>query len=248
MPLHFEISELKREVEALLGIAAEFLAPGSRAALLQLKNDLDGIAKANARSIRWSISESTPVVTALSYGEYMSGDEGGLAIFAEISFVWEVSPIRASGDTRPAKSVSLVGIASTKIRILRGDPLDRDNAEEVAMWRMEIADDEAPGTHFHVQVLGGESDPPFPKALDIPRLPGMILSPLACVEFVVAELFQDRWQRNAVKASGPMNQWRSIQERRIKRQLEWHVAEIASSSGSPWGAIKSAKPLETLFL
>ena len=73
------------------------------------------------------------------------------------------------------------------------------------MWKMEVADDAAPGAYFHVQVLGRESDTHFPKALDVPRLPNFLASPLACAEFAISELFQDEWKKHSMRSTDAMN-------------------------------------------
>jgi hypothetical protein len=171
-----------------------------------------------------------------------------LTLHGEITFVWELQPIRPRGDTRPAPLVLLNGLASTAVRLLDGPPWTSDKPEELAMWRMEIADFEAPGTYFHIQVLGREKDKVFPKGLDIPRLPNVLNSPFACMEFVLGELFQKRWARIAQKESPSSRQWRTIQARRHRKHLEWAAEQVDTASGSPWVAWKVAKPYKELFL
>ncbi len=247
MSLLFSVESLQRELKAFGQLADELLAPGSRQVLTTAGADLNGYSRSSAGG-RWSIHPDNPVLTMPSEGAYMRDDKGGLTVFAEITFAWDVTPVRPSGDTRPAPQICVDGLASTQIRILSGTPYDRAAAEEVAAWRMEIADSEAPGTFFHVQVLGREEDTLFPKALDVPRLPGVLNSPFSCMEFILGELFQSRWSKIAMRDSGPGHQWRGIQAHRHARHLEWILREVASTSGSPWMMWKKAKPLEGLFL
>jgi len=177
----------------------------------------------------------------------MPNDSDPLTVHAEITFVWEVEPIRRGGDSRPTDSIRLDGIASTQIRILKGTPEDPKRSE-IAMWRMEIGDSAAPGAVFHTQVLGRDTDSVFPKGLDIPRLPGVLVSPFACMEFALGELFQDKWAHIAMKDSGANQRWRSIQAQRHLRHLEWIKEVVNTSSGSPWIMWKMAKPKEELFV
>jgi hypothetical protein len=247
--LLFAVSELQSELTAFRELAAELLAPGSDAVLREASRQLAGIAKSgsSASPVRWCIYRDNPLLTVASKGAYMPDDQGGLTVHGEISFIWEIQPVRPRGEMRPALQVRLNGLGSTAVRLLADEPW-ADAKRELAMWRMEVADLRAPGAFFHVQVLGREQDEIFPKALDIPRLPGVLNSPFACMEFVLGELFQTRWPRIAQKETGPSRQWRGIQAHRHRRHLGWAAEQIETTSGSPWVAWKAAKPDEDLFL
>jgi hypothetical protein len=71
---------------------------------------------------------------------------------------------------------------------------------------------------------------------------------MAALEFVIAELFQDEWKRHAAKESDAMNRWRSIQRKRLSCLFAWKQKLVNECSGSPWTAIKLAKPETDLFL
>jgi hypothetical protein len=246
--LLFEVTELQAEIEAFGHIADELLAPGSRQVLRAASDELSGVSRSSTAR-RWQIRPENPLVTMPSYGSYMPDEEGGPTVHGEITFAWDLKPVRPSGDTRPAPHVQLDGVASTAIRLLRETPWSpQEERTELAVWRMEIADAKAPGTFFHVQVLGRESDVLFPKSLDVPRLPGVLNSPFACMEFVLGELFQDAWPKIAMRESGPGHRWRGIQAHRHAKHLAWAAEQVSGSSGSPWVMWKTAKPTERLFL
>ncbi len=116
------------------------------------------------------------------------------------------------------------------------------------MWRMEIADDASPGCYFHVQVLGEEDRPPFPKSLSVPRLPGFFVTPPFVLEFVLGELFQDEWKREAVRESDSLKMWRPIQLKRLANFLRWQRDKLRDSQGSPWVVLKSLQPDANLFI
>lgn len=244
----FEVADLRNEVESFGKLAGELLAPGYEQVLRGVDSELLGIAKSNSGRVRWRIHEELPLLSEASVGEYMPDDEGGVIVYAEMTFVWELEPVRPSGDTRPAKQVRLCGLASTSIRLLEGDPRTAGSHDELAMWKMDIADDRSPGVYFHVQILGREEDKSFPRSVDVPRFPGLLNSPFACMEFVLGELFQARWKRIAQKDSASLRQWRGIQAHRHKRHLEWARDQVVETSGSPWLAWKVAKPKPELFL
>ncbi|WP_169398075.1 hypothetical protein [Pseudonocardia xinjiangensis] len=184
----------------------------------------------------------------MSTGEYMPDARGELHVHAVITYIWQLRPVRVKGNNRAAKRVELAGKASTCIRLLEGDPVANSQESEVAMWRMEVADDSSPGSYFHVQILGREEDEKFPHSLDVPRLPGALVSPFACAEFILAELFQERWSAHADRDFQDVRDWRTVQARRLRRQLNWHLEEIERTAGSPWSSWKRAKPPSTLFL
>lgn len=247
MSLLFSVSELLAELHSFRELAGGMLTGTSDRVLHTAAADLTGISK-RSTPCRWQIHQGNPVVSKQSVGSYMPDAEGELTVFAEISFVWMLEPIRPPGDTRAAKQVRLNGLGSTAIRVLKGVPWEPVDAVEVAVWKMEIADAAAPGAFFHVQVHGREEPEFFPTSLDVPRLPGVLNSPFACMEFVLGELFQAEWPRVAMRDSGPGLRWRAIQAHRHERHLAWVADQIRGTSGSPWIMWKAAKPHEGLFL
>lgn len=247
MSLLFAVSDLLSELHAFRELARGMLTGSSDAALHAAAAELTGISK-RSTPCRWQIHLDNPVVTKQSVGSYMPDDEGELTVYAAVSFVWTLEPVRPSGDTRPAKQVRLNGLGSTVIRIYNGVPWKSQEATEIAVWKMEIADTAAPGTFFHVQVHGREDPDFFPASLDVPRLPGVLNSPFACMEFALGELFQAEWPRIAMKDSGPGLRWRGIQSHRHLRHLAWVSEQVSTTSGSPWVMWKAAKPHEGLFL
>jgi hypothetical protein len=247
MSLLFEVTDLLAELHAFRELAGRMLAGNSEQVLHTCAAELTGISRSSTPQ-RWQIHATNPVVTQPSRGSYMHDNQGGLVVYAEVTFVWTLHPERPAGNTQPAKQVRLNGLGSTAIRVMRGTPTQPGDAVEIALWKMEIADLAAPGTFFHVQVPGREGEDYFPKALDVPRLPSVLNSPFACMEFVLGELFQADWPRLAMKDSAPGLRWRGIQARRHAQHLHWALQQVAAASGSPWVMWKGAQPPEGLFL
>lgn len=116
---------------------------------------------------------------------------------------------------------------------------------------MEIASHSSsgPGSFFHAQMLGESQDDMFPEWLDVPRFPIPLFSPPAVIEFVLAELFQDRWKRDAFRTKGLMETWISIQKPRLQSILAWQQSNLAGIRGvSPWSKLKSISPDEDIFM
>jgi hypothetical protein len=125
---------------------------------------------------------------------------------------------------------------------------EKNKEQELAMWRMEIADPNAPGCYFHTQIMGQSESPPFPKSIPVPRLPSVLMTPPAVAEFMLAELYQDDWVKNLAKHTRVVQRWAPIQHDRLERLLKWKIAQLQKSNGSPWSALKAAKPDPNLFV
>ena len=195
------------------------------------------------QTVNWEISSKFPLRTLPSEGEYEPGSRGRHIVCAEITSVWSIKPLgsRSPKDQRSRKFV-LDGKASTKVRLI-----NCENNEELAIWKFEIGDDNSPGCHFHVQILGEKSEPPFPSSLPIPRLPSLLTTFGDALEFVLGELFQDEWKSYIARKASHLKRWRPIQRDRLISLLNWQKNEIESSSGSPWMTLKLAKPTDTLL-
>jgi hypothetical protein len=247
LPLEFSFKEFVDEIEAIRAMTEHFIAPESYHVLYNLERQLESIWSApTTTEVPWGIRESTPLKTRISDGEYERGAGGKHKVFAEITSVWGISSIRAGiKKNRQAENFLLTGVASTHIQLkewLGGAPRD------LAMWRVEVAADDSPGCHFHVQVLGKTPDLPFPSTLSVPRLPSCIITPMAVVEFVVAELFQDQWRNYAVGDRKEIKRWRIIQRVRLERLFGWQTRVIKDVVGAPWTVMKLARPNRDLFI
>jgi hypothetical protein len=243
--LHFRFSELIRETTALKGIAKDFLDPTTTWVLEQLVSDMNSLS--TAADDRTADLELKPLKTKCSVGNYERGTRSGAAtIFAVVTGTWQVRPVGDNPKKSKAKQKRLLefcGVASTKIELF--DPAYPDR--RIAMWRMELGAEDAPGCYFHVQVLGDGDEPRFPKTVPIPRFPSLFVTPMSVVEFVLGELFQDQWAKTAMGDSGDLPFWRELQRTRLKQLLTWHCKVIAEVTSSPWMTLKEAKPDERLF-
>jgi hypothetical protein len=113
----------------------------------------------------------------------------------------------------------------------------------VGHWQLESGDAQSPGCHFHCSVNQGSENGLFPKWLKIPRLPGLLLSPMDGLEFLLGELFQSQWEKHVSEESDARNGWANSQSIRLKRVLEWQQNEIKLKRfGTPWVSLKKAKP------
>lgn len=232
--LRFSFPDLAQEIQALRDIANPFIASRSVRALYQLADDLEGLWSAAPDSdLRWELGD---LWTVVSEGEYEPGDRrGAKRVIACVSGTWDVRPIGPNSKKlkeRQKRLLEFHGIASTRVRIFDAD----NETQQIAMWRMELGDANSPGCYFHVQVLGEEDTPPFPKAVSVPRLPSVFITPMGAIEYVLGEIFQDRWARAAMENTGHVQRWSGLQKRKLLRLLDWQKTTVELSLTSPWMA------------
>jgi len=243
--LIFPFKGLLDECEALKAYARDVLDKRTISALDEAKSTLENIqvARATNRTSRWSIPMERPLCTIWSDGESQPKSRSGHKVKGKFSFVWEIRPLD-EGKWRNGKYFLLDGLASTAITVVD----ERDGVERcIARWTVEIGDHQSPGAHFHFQ-LNGFEQPPFPKSLDVPRLPSPLMSPFLAIDFAIGELFQDRWSAYAVTEGKETNWWRGIHKDRLLRFFKWQSQCVAGCTGSPWMTLKLAKPDRELLV
>lgn len=244
--LQFRCKELVEETEALRDMAAGLLAPDGDRVLADLVGQMNrACQRATQRPVEIQLS---PLRTRPTLGYEPGSRSGGTEIYACVTGVWEV---RSLGGTGPKSRLAFTGKASTVIELWPAECLARERekgASRLAMWRIELGAHDAPGCYFHFQVLGDRADPPFPKSIPIPRLPSPFVTPMAAVEFVLGELFQDEWPRKASEARHHQRRWRAIQRQRWCSLLRWQQRALDVGGSSPWMNLKAAKPPDDLFV
>lgn len=187
-----------------------------------------------------------PVVTEQSPGEYQRDGMGKFTVFGTLSARWEIRHLGQHDTGAGRQDVFLLsGLASTSVAICDANAVG--DQQKLAEWHVDIGDDASPGCHFHEQVVGGANDRHFPKGLDVPRFPSYFLTPMDVLDFLLGEIFQERWREHAFKNAGKSG-WRRIQRRRLLKFFEWHYRVVLHASSSPWVALKNEKPRRDTLL
>ncbi len=75
----------------------------------------------------------------------------------------------------------------------------------------------------------------------------MLFTPMDALEFVLAELFQDDWAQHVAKENDAIRNWAGCQKDRLIKLLRWQQDRLEKNSGSPWTALKAAKPHASLL-
>lgn len=228
VPLRFTFEQFHREVDAMSRISRRFMEAGADSIFRRLLTSLDQIGSAG-RPARWDAPEGSPLVTCPS-SEYEPGGKTAFAVRGEICWTWAISPVRRRPKSKsPPDAFDVNGIASTKIRIRKINA----NNEVLSTWKVELGAIDSPGCYFHSHLDGD---------LCIPRIPSLFITPMATLEFLLGELFQDRWAEHVSSDSDEVRFWRSTQVNSLVQMLEWKRKKIESGVGSPWMALKRAKP------
>lgn len=246
--LFFSFTQMTTEIESLCKSSAGFMDPRSSNEVLPLwKQKLTGYQN-NTMTAKWTweIPDTTPVRTIASKG-YRRTEKATYKVIGTLSAAWEIQKVVEIGKKKNAPSThfALIGLASTKVCIL-----DETSGDELARWRFEVGDAGSPGCHFHVQVLGGSVDPPFPKTLDVPRLPGILITPMDAMEFLLGELFQEEWKYEVSKQNQNVSSWAGHQRNRLIKVLGWQMEKLEESRGqsTPWNWLKSRRPEPKILL
>lgn len=245
--LRFKFTELVREVMVLKFIARDYLESTTLWALDQYKSQLEHIWERAPEGATTPLT-LPPLLTIVSPGHYEpSGRFGSMHVYATISGTWDVKPVGQRSQRQKVtqkRSLEFCGIASTRIEMH-----EKEHGENsIAMWKMELGYSTSPGCYFHVQILGDREDSPFPKAVSIPRLPSVFVTPMAVVEYVLGELFQDRWAQAVAEENTNVLYWRSVQKERLIRLFNWQKNSLENAISTPWMTLKAAKPPGDLFL
>lgn len=250
--IQFSFGAMLREIESMRALAKPFLEevsfyrviPAWKQNLANFEND----PHRNGARMIWQIPENDPIQTKLSNGEYEPNDRRGEHnVFGRISGVWDIRKLEAKGKKKNFRSPNFIlfGIASTKISVWSQE---EDNvAKELARWTVEIGSTSSPGSHFHTQIDLDDEDNKFPKSLSVPRLPGVLHTPMDALDFLLGELFQDRWYQHVSRQSDPVQTWANCQRTRLVRLLGWQSQKLSAASGSPWAMLKRQKPELNIF-
>jgi len=237
------VSDLKQEIEAASKLASGFLSTEGQRRLEQAQYDFATAVAQPQTGFIWQVPREEPIWTKPSRAEYErkpgSTDQKGRGVLGAFSFSWHMRT-----GPKPVKEVFLTGNATSMLR-LHDSESEEDTA--LSMWRMEVGAHDSPGCCFHTQVLGTKPHPPFPKSLPVPRLPVFPPTPMACLEFLLSELFQLRWSEEVQRGSQPANLWRGIQRRRLSSFLDWQLTTVEQSTGSPLVELKTFPNAEVLM-
>ena len=245
--LQFFLQELLTEIDVIERIARKFIAPADACVLMELRRSLEQIGEVDTDIPQDLCLRPLRTIPTVDYEP--GSRSGGMKLYAQMSGKWQLRPVRRV-KSGPKRKVQFVGIASTVVELWEDGCRHHEengNPHRVASWRIELGAYDSPGCYFHIQVLGDRDEPPFPKSVSIPRFPGPFVTPMAAVEFVIGEMFQDKWQQEASRASDSQNRWRSIQQKRWSNLLRWHKDALEGMS-SPWMNLKEAKPPTDLFV
>jgi hypothetical protein len=220
--MRFALDALTRELDLIGDLCQPFLERESAHELRQARWRLQGLEfPSTGRS--WSID--TPLRTIRSTGDYATDGLGEHTVRANIRTLWEI-------DRPDRHTVTIRDNVSTSIAITT-------EAGEIARWTMDLAVvDSAPGCGLHAQVK--HSAGWFPHGLDVPRIPVFIPTLGAVLEYVLGELFQQKWTSH-VAGHASASSWRGLQLEAWRQWLDWQRKIVDNATVSPWLDVKASR-------
>ena len=151
--LRFPFVELLRETKALKGMGRTFFDSHQKWVLDQFLKDLESIGGASGGTVHNLKLRCLRTIPSTKYEP--CSRQGGQKIHAVISGTWELRPLGNSKSSK--REIEFCGNASTRIELYTSD----EPKTRLAMWRLELGADDAPGCYIHAQILGDSDDPPF---------------------------------------------------------------------------------------
>ena len=242
--LHFRFADMERDIICMQKIAKDFIEEQSFYNVINPWLNTLKYFKTNSygTELNWEISIANPIRTKKCLGTYMPGGKGKHTVVGTVSAIWQIqiadNKVLKKGKEREYFAVT--GKASTRVCIL--EYAQEGTPRELARWKFDIGNTDSPGCHFHTQILGEDDDCQFPKSLDVPRLPTILVTPMDALEFLLAELFQEEWAREVATQSADLGMWSRAQKNRLIRLLDWQKSKISEAAGSPWTYLKGRKP------
>lgn len=197
----------------------------------------------STQAFGWSIDERNPIRTEISENGYERADRKCKFkdVRGELSCVWEIR----KENPRDRGFFILAGQASTKLKVL--DVSQNGGRGLLAQWQFEVGNHQSPGCHFHVGILQCDASRPFPEGLSVPRLPGILVTPMDSLEYLLGEIFQDKWEQRASEHRNDVLDWAGCQRRRLGGLLQWYGERIKNAGGSPWTFLKRCRPEIGIF-
>ncbi|ACY16545.1 hypothetical protein [Haliangium ochraceum] len=252
-PLQFEYKTALEELTILPEMAKDYLDGSAPGAFTALRNELEKVRRRPAGCrLRWETQEHMRISTKPSR-DYQAGHQSSGTVRGVLEFTWEIENVEERGKKKGVahKRFQLVGLASTRIYLYG------DDDKLVARWNFDVGDAASPGCHFHVQLAeskealaassAGQTQSLY-SAVDVPRWPSVIFTPSDAVDFVLGELFQEGWRKEADRYARNQPRWATLQKKRLTEVLSWMHRRVEKSDGAAWLSLKAAKPPVGLLL
>lgn len=219
MPVVFDVKLMQSDLGAFSKASSKFLANSNR--LDELQTQLVS-AVANAKqgdgSVRWSTGHGDnpqPIKTRPSTS-YRSHGSHAKSLFAEVSFDFR-------GElSEQDKNRLVVSGGGTCIKLMWNE--DDKNCTEC---HFDIHPKKIGHPTLHIQFVG--------EVRELPRLPSLFAHPLDILEFVLMEVFQDRWrkERSGVACKTHLHTYPASQRTRLNSVLQRYSGWLQAENDVP---------------
>lgn len=243
MTITYAFSECDSELRVISQLAAPFLENGY---LLDTFRDQLSQIRYSKSPGAWSLPIEQPLRTIPCAGGYEKPGRAAAhaEVHGELSAIWEITPIPPKKKKLLPERFVVSGKASSLIRL--AEDISDERVDYVS-WRIEIGDEASPGVFFHIQI-GEDREGPYHQPLPVPRLAAAPSTPMQALEYLLLEIFQDRWPERLKEEPERVNAWRNIQKPRLARFYAWQQEILLRRVGSPISDLKHEKPRTDLFV
>jgi hypothetical protein len=203
------LKDYANEAQFILQAAKPFIIAQSINVLDEIKSDLE-TGRGGGKAFTWETKRPMKFKEARDY-DRRKGTV--IPITVEISFCSQFSPISRKGNDWKIDRLE------THLKLFRDG-----NDEPVLHLHIDKKNKDQRGPHLHMQI-SEECTQRLGMRIGVPRFPFGFLLPTDCLDFALAEFFQDEWGQTQTGAQG-IRLIRDAQKARarnasIKLQAEW---------------------------
>lgn len=193
----FDPEQVASELRAIVRIAAPFLLPEAKDMLDRSAYQLQAFVSSGVQEWTWELRRATATEPHLAVrtkehkGTYQEGARGHHSLQGELS--WTISLKKVARNT-----VAISGNASMSICIWRLPRHSRRSLrKQFIAFNFDVGQASGPGPCMHAQVKAfrGNTAIVGQSEIDIPRIPSLIATPPDCVDYLLSQLFQEKWHR-----------------------------------------------------
>jgi len=187
----------------------------------------------------WEVDKNRSIWTRPSPGKYEPSNGGGKIVVGGCSWIWQLKKV-------DSKHAAVAGIVSLKISLSELVTTESgDKHKALCEWNFDIGDHSHPGALVHTQVCSVNGDG---HLLSVPRFPSVILAPTDALDFLLGELFQEEWQKEAASVLDKSPKLARRMRMRLVNFLQEQANYLANAPGLAVHALKVWKPLQSLKL
>jgi len=238
--LTFEVDPLVTELREVFSKATDFFDTTASTILKAAAKDLETAFRVSKGKFSWEVRQGPRAIcTRPSDGKFEPSGGGRQTVVGTCSWLWELKKV-------DSKFVAIAGNASLKVALLE---VIEENGEDVRSplceWNFDIGEAGHPGTLVHTQLCSVNQGS---HLLSVPRFPSVVLAPTDALDFLLGELFQEDWAKEANLIRSKHQKVAKRMRTRLATFLEQQALDLREAPGLAVHALKAWQPSASLRL